>query len=99
MDRVVLLYYIYYIILLYPVKVVSSESGEKYAQIKDCLQVKTVKHILLDFEVRRQQMMVFFTGGSVMHYSILAGIDSLKLKHLNDGLVSYKQAAFDFTRC
>ncbi len=40
-------------------KVVSSESEVNNAQIKDCLQVKTVKHILLDFEVTRQQMMVF----------------------------------------
>ncbi len=30
---------------------------------------------------------------------ILAIINGLKLKHLTDGLVSYKQAVFHFTRC
>ncbi len=30
---------------------------------------------------------------------ILAGSSGLKLKHINDGFVSYKHAAFHFTRC
>ncbi len=51
-------------------KVISSKSGEKYAQIKHCLQVKKVrntsKHILVDFDVRGQQWIDLITGGSVI---------------------------------
>ncbi len=46
--------------------------------------------------------MDLFTGGSViMDYglSILARSDSLKLKHFNDGFVSFKHTAFGFSRC
>jgi len=39
----------------------TSESGEKYAQIKHCLQANT----RVDFDVRGQQEMDFFTGGNV----------------------------------
>ncbi len=53
-------------------KVVLSESGEKYAQIKHSLQVKTVQNcskqmcwwILFVLDVRGQQGMDFVTGGS-----------------------------------
>ncbi len=44
-------------------KVVSSESGEKYAQIKHHLQSKTVLNtysMLVDLDVRGQQRMRFF---------------------------------------
>ncbi len=51
-------------------KVISSKSGEKYAQIKHWLQVKKVqntsKHILVDFDVRGQQWIDLITGGSVI---------------------------------
>ncbi len=44
---------------------VSSESGEKYEQIKQCLQVKTVqnssKKMSMCFDVRGQQGMDFFS--------------------------------------
>ncbi len=48
------------------------------------------------FCVRGQQMMICVTEGSVMDYGItfLARSNSLNLKHLNDGFVSYKHAAF-----
>ncbi len=39
--------------------------------------------------------MDFSSGGSVIiDYGILDRSNSLKLKHLNDGFVSYKHAAF-----
>ncbi len=50
------------IILLSPV--ISSESGEKYAQIKHCLQAKTVQicsSMLVGFDVRGHKRMDFFT--------------------------------------
>ncbi len=60
------------IILLSPLKkVISSESGEKYAQIKHCLQVKTVQKTVLkkyvgEFWCERQQDMDLFTEESVI---------------------------------
>ncbi len=51
-------------------KVISSKSGENYAQIKHCLQVtkvrNTSKHILVNFYVRGQQGIDLITGGSVI---------------------------------
>ncbi len=43
-------------------KVVLSESGEKYAQIKHCLQDKIVQisYMSVDFDMRGQQCMEFF---------------------------------------
>ncbi len=55
----------------------------------------------VDLDVRGQQLMDFFTRGSViMHYElhIWTGSDYLKLKCFNDGFVSYKHAAFHSTR-
>ncbi len=50
-------------------KVILSVSGEKYAQIKHCSQVKTV--LSVDFNVRGQQGMYLFTGLNViMHYEL-----------------------------
>ncbi len=49
-------------------KMVFSEPGEKYAQIKQSLHDKT--DILVDFDVRERQGMDFFTGGSVMDYGL-----------------------------
>ncbi len=56
------------IILLSPVeKVVLSESGEKSAQIKHCLQAKrALNKYVAGFWCERQQEMDFFTGGSVI---------------------------------
>ncbi len=70
-------------------KIIVSESGEKYAQIKQRLQVKTVQDSIkqVDFDVRGQQGKYFFTGGSIMD-SVLVRIECLKLKCLNDGFVS-----------
>ncbi len=51
-------------------KDVWSESGEKYAQIKDCLLAKKSKTLLnkygymVHFNLRGQQGIDFFTGGS-----------------------------------
>ncbi len=50
------------------------------------------------FDVRGQQGMYFFTRGSIiMDYGLVS--DALKLKPHDDGFVSYKHAAFGFTRC
>ncbi len=72
-------------------KVVSSESGEKSAEIKHRLQAKTILNKYVGgFWFERT------TGGSVI---IDYGLNTLRLKHLNDQFVSYKYAAFCFTRC
>ncbi len=74
----------------------TSESGEKYAQIKHCLQANT----RVDFDVRGQQEKDFFTGGNVHYWLcwlIFLPEASLKLKCL-DGFVSHNHAAFHFTR-
>ncbi len=47
------------------------ESGEKYAQIRHCLQAKSVQNslntnMLVDFDVRGQQEKDVFTGGSII---------------------------------
>ncbi len=70
-------------------KCISSESGEKYSQIKHCLLAKIIQNtskqkISLDFDVREQQGMNFFTGEC---------IDRLKF------IDSYKHTVFHFTRC
>ncbi len=55
-------------------KVTSSESGEKYAQIKQYLQVNALQNsfnhnMLVNFNVRGQQGMDFFlTGSSDAHF-------------------------------
>ncbi len=49
-----------------------------------------------DFEVRGQQEIDFFTGGSIiMDYGQK---QHFEVKHHNDGFVSYKHAAFYVTR-
>ncbi len=86
--------------LLSPVKKSSHLNQEKSAQIKHSLKVKIVQNRskqtcgwILMWEDKRAD---FFTGGSViMNYGlILARSSSLKLKCLNDGLVSYKLTSF-----
>ncbi len=69
------------IILLSPVKkVILSESGEKYAQIKHCLQAKTaLNNYVSGFDVRGQQGMDF-TGGSVIMDSYFDQRQQLKVK-------------------
>ncbi len=79
-------------------KVVSSDSGEKYAQIKHRLQAKTKMSV--DFDVKGQQGMDFFNWRKRYYelwMDILSRIGGLKLKCLNDGFVSYKHATFHFT--
>ncbi len=49
---------------------------------------KQFKNMSEGFDVRGQQEMDFFTGGSVMDY---------ELKKCLDGFVSYKHTAFHFT--
>ncbi len=54
------------------------------------------------FDVRWQQGMAIFTGGSIiMDYGLEFWPEAtvLKIKHLNGGFVSYEHAAFHFTRC
>ncbi len=56
----------------------------------------------VDFEVRGQQGMDFFTGESIiMDYGLEFWPETmvLKLKHPKDGFVYYKHKAFCFTRC
>ncbi len=48
----------------------------------------------VDFDLRGQQGMDFFTGGSVILNDGLKMI--VQFKCLNDGFVSYKLAAFDW---
>ncbi len=44
-----------------------SKSGEKYAQIKQCLKMKTVLNKYVgDFDLKAQQEIDFFTGGRVI---------------------------------
>ncbi len=74
---------------------VSSESEEKYAQIKHRLKVKTVqnssKQVCWWYLMWGQLEMEFFTGGNVIiDRSILARSKGLKLQCLNNGFVSYK---------
>ncbi len=50
------------IIFISPVKVISSELGEKYAQIKHRLQAKTVLNKYVVFDVRGQHGMDWKKG-------------------------------------
>ncbi len=80
---------------------ISSESGEKYAQIKQRLQAKTVLHKFVGgFEMKWQQEMDFFTGGSVTTNGLIVWPETMvwSKKCLNDWFVSYKHAAFVFSR-
>ncbi len=82
-------------------KFILSESREKYAQIKYCLQVETVQNCskqifwwILMWEHNRRWTF------SLEEALLLWVVDLyLKLEHLNDRFVSYKHAAFCFTRC
>ncbi len=67
-------------------KVISSESGEKYAQIKQCSQAKIVQNSSKQICWDR------------LWTTKLARSDNLKVKHLYDGFSSYKHAAFHFTQ-
>ncbi len=40
----------------------------------------------------------FFTGWSIIDYGLFFRSDNLKVKYFNGGFVSYKHAAFLFTR-
>ncbi len=75
-------------ILLSPVTVILSESGEQYAHIKHCLLVKTVlnssKHICQCILNKRTVEIEFFTGGSII------------MEHFCQK-DSYKHATFHFT--
>ncbi len=52
----------------------------------------------VDFDVRGQQEMDLLTGGSIiMDYGFMDFVEKQKLKHLNNGLDSFKQAVFHFT--
>ncbi len=55
-------------------KAISSESGEKYAQIKNLLQAKTVQNSCkqISWWMTEQQGIELFTGGSViMDYGLV----------------------------
>ncbi len=77
--------------------VISPESGEKSAQIKQCLQAKTIliKQNVAGFWFERT---FFLLEEALLWTGILDRSDSLKDNPLKDGFVSYKQAAFHFTR-
>ncbi len=48
-------------------KIISFESGKRSAQIKNSLQAKAVLNKYVgEFEVRGQQRVDFFTGGSII---------------------------------
>ncbi len=84
-----------------------SESGEKSAQIKHRLQVKTVQNS--SKQICGWILMWETTGDGLFHWRkrfyglwtrILVRSDGFKLKKsLNDGFFSYKHADFSFTRC
>ncbi len=81
-------------------KVVSSESGEKYAQIKHCLQVKSKlskkTNSLVDFGERTTGIDLFSGGIVIMDYGLVfwPGVTSkMKLKCFNDGFI-YKHAVW-----
>ncbi len=76
-------------------KVISSKSGEKYAQIKRRLQI-----IQNTFAVGGPKGMDFFTGGSIIMdwIGILARSDDLKLTFIIYGFVSNKCTSFLFIR-
>ncbi len=77
-------------------RAILSESGEKYAKIKCHLQAKTILNkYVVGFDVSGQQGMDFYS----LEEALLWIIDIKVKKHLNDGFVSYKHAAFHFTRC
>ncbi len=59
-------------------KVILSESGEKYEQIKQRLQAKTdLNKYVVDYHVRGKQRMDFFTGGSViMDYGLIFWLEA-----------------------
>ncbi len=83
------------------VKVVSSESGEKYAQIKHRLQAKTVQNcftqicwVILMWEDIRGWTFSLKEALYELWTCILIRSDGLKLKCLNEGFVSYKHSFF-----
>ncbi len=67
-------------------KVILSESGENYAQIKHCLQVKTVQNKLVDFDVKKGIDKLWpDTYGLWTH--ILTRNNYLKFKRPSNGVV------------
>ncbi len=86
----------------YSEKIISSESGKQYAQIKNCLQAKTVlnKYVGGFWGERTTEDGLFHWR---KHYYglwtyILSRSDGLKWKHLTDTFVSYTYTSFHFTR-
>ncbi len=81
-------------------KIIWSESGEKYVQIKHHLQAKTIlNNYIVGFCCERTTVDGLFHWRK--HYyglwdGILVRRKGLKLKCLNDGFVSYKHTAFHF---
>ncbi len=83
------------ILLLHPMKkIVSNESGEQSAMIKHCSRAKTVQNI--SKQTCWWILMSEDNGGLNFKLEggllwIMAKSNCLKLKHFNDGLVSYRQ--------
>ncbi len=76
-------------------KHVLSESGEKYADHAVFTSANSSKQMCgFVFDVKGQQGVELFTGGSSGYYGlcILARSNGLKLKHLNDGFLSDKNS-------
>ncbi len=79
------------IILLYPEKKLSclNQERNKHRSSENSLkQFQT--NMLVDFDVRGQQRMDLFTGGSITDL-YLSRSNSFNLKCFNDGFVSYKR--------
>ncbi len=92
------------IILIFPVKkVISYESGDKYAQTKHSFRVKTVqsssKQICWSFLMWEENRgWTFSLEDELMIMDYYFG-QKQQLKHPNNRFVYYKHAHFHFTRC
>ncbi len=81
-------------------KVIRSESGDKYAQIKHCLQ-QLYTNISMDLDMWGQHWWTFSLEEAILWIMELYSgqKQQFKVKHLNDGSVYFKYADFHFRRC
>ncbi len=79
-------------------KVVLSESGEKYAQVMHSLQVTTIQNNSKQSCRTGDGLFLLDEALLIMDSYIFFRSDNLKVKYFNGGFVSYKHAAFLFTR-
>ncbi len=80
-------------------KVILSESGKKYAQIKHRSLAKqpqtNLNKYVVDFDVKGHRRKHYYGLWTLT----LARSYGLKLKRLNDGFVSYEYTDYHFPRC